>query len=245
MVVKVMKKNKKPSASKAWKMLLLSLPKGIAVFVTVVAGLSVSLPLSVFLIGLPLLAETLVLCGRMMASERVKAESWSKGEASLQAADRASDPSQQTWKGWRALLAVLGKGRSYRGLLYGLLQLPIGIAAFTLAIVLPVTAWAVLLSPLAYQISIRMYDFNLFAADSVPWMWLPDLSPFERSWVAAGVGAVLVLLMPAILRALGRLYAAAVRAIAGPEDRSAAADSIETHAGDADDARPNASIYAS
>ncbi|TJY39764.1 hypothetical protein E5161_17610 [Cohnella pontilimi] len=208
---------KKQSAGRAWTMLILSLPKGMASLLTVVAGLSVSLPLSVFLIGLPLLAETLVLSTRMMDAERRYTDHWRNGST-----DEPIVTSEHTgqWKGWKALLAVLVQGRSYRSLLYGLLQLPIGIAAFVAAIVLPVTAWAVMLSPLAYQVSVRMYAYDLFADDYLMNSLFADWSSYLRSWVYGGVGLVLVLLVPVILRAMGRLYAGWVKSISGKQPRN-------------------------
>ena len=65
-------KKTKPSALQAWKILLLSMPKGMAAFLTITAGLSVSMPLSVFLIGLPLLAETLLLKSQNKRSLRFR-----------------------------------------------------------------------------------------------------------------------------------------------------------------------------
>ncbi|WP_219640770.1 sensor domain-containing protein [Cohnella sp. CFH 77786] len=211
-------KKKKQSAWQAWKMLMLALPKGIAAFITVAAGLSVSLPLSVFLIGLPLLAETLVLCGRMMETERALAAQWRQagqtdGEGGQGAGDRG-------WRGWRALLAVLGQGRSYRGILFGLLQLPIGIAAFVTGIAVPIAAFAFLLSPLAYQISMGWFSFELFADPIVMDRLLPAWSGFERSWLAAGIGALFVLLLPLLFRAFGRMYVSWISAVAGPADIS-------------------------
>lgn len=213
-----MKKNK-PSALQAWKMLLLSMPKGIAAFVTIVAGLSVSLPLSVFLIGLPLLAETLLLGRRMIEAESCNVENWKNSAARQQSAEQDERKlPQREWAGWRNLLAVLGQGRYYRSILYGVLQLPIGIAAFTMAVVLPVTAWAVMLSPLAYQISVKLFAYELFMDDVVMGQLLPNWTGFERSWLIAGIGAVWVLLMPMILRTMGRMYTAWVLAVAGPAE---------------------------
>lgn len=210
-----MNKNK-PSAFQAWKLLMASMFKGIAAFVTIVVGLSVSLPLSIFLIGLPLLAETLVLGRRLMEAESCKVVNWRMG-VKKKSADMpaARQLPQREWKGWRNLIAELGQARSYRSIAYGLLQLPIGIAAFTMVIVLPVTAWAVMLSPLAQQASLRLFSYDLFAEDILMTTLLPTLTGFERSWVAAGIGAVLVLLMPSILRGLGRLYASWIMFIAG------------------------------
>ncbi len=225
---KMKNKKSKPSAVVAWKMLLLSLPKGIASFVTAVAGLAVSLPLSVFVIGLPLLAETLVLCSHMMSAERWRVERWLQGRSGDETPGAEAKPAKPGWQGWRALLAVLGQTRSYRGALYALLQLPIGIAAFTLAVVLPVTSWAVMLSPLAYQIGSRFFSFELFSDGWVMNGILPAWTGYERSWAAAGLGAVLVLLMPAVLRALGRLYAAWILGLAGPAASPAAPESMES-----------------
>jgi hypothetical protein len=224
MVVHNPMKKKKQSALQAWKMLLLSLPKGIAAFVTVVAGLSVSLPLSVFLVGLPLLAETLVLGSRMMVAESLAASAWKAGLSKTEVSSTGSTVGSK-WAGWRSLLAVLGQSRSYRSIVYSLVQLPVGIAAFTLAIVLPVCAWAVLLSPLAYQVSLRIFSFPLFADDLVIHRLLPGWSPFERSWAYAGAGVLLVLLMPFLLRTIARLYTAWVVGIAGELPQAASASS--------------------
>ncbi len=198
-------------------MLMLSLPKGVAAFVTAVAGISVSLPLSVFVVGLPLLAETLVLCGHLLESERWTVERWKRGKAAAADPSGFGDrPVKPKWEGWQALLARLFKGRSYRGVVYGLLQLPVGIAAFTLAVVLPATFWAFLLSPLAYQVSVRAFSFDWYAGDIVSNFLLPAWSGTQISWLYGGIGAVLVLLLPSILRGLGRLYAAWIEAAAGP-----------------------------
>lgn len=64
----------------AWKMLMLSLPKGIIAFVIAVTGLCVSLPLVIIWVGLPLLALTLTWCRTMMISEQKAAEAWSHGK---------------------------------------------------------------------------------------------------------------------------------------------------------------------
>lgn len=212
---------RKPSALLAWRMLFLSLPKGIAAFVIVVAGLSVSLPLSVFLIGLPLLAGTLVMCRGMMMGEVNTVTGWLQGKEypadSAQAGRNGGE--QQGWRAW--LASVLKDGRSYRGILFGLLQLPIGIAAFTFAIVLPATAFAVLLSPAAYEVSMRLFEFDLFentwGLDRLT-DW--ELTSAQRSWIAGGVGLLFMLLLPLIFKGLGRLYAAWILSVAGPEPAS-------------------------
>ena len=208
---------RKPSALLAWKMLILALPKGIGAFVIIVVGISVSLPLSILLIGLPLLAGTLVLSRQMMVGEARFVEGWLEGKE--YPAAPASDESYTMGQGWKSwLMSVLKDGRSYRSILFGFLQLPIGIAAFTFAIVLPAVAFSVLLSPLAQELSMRWFEFNLFAdtwgLDRVT-NW--ELTSAHRSWIAGGVGAVLTLLLPLMLRGLGRWYGAWIQAVTGPE----------------------------
>lgn len=210
---------RKPSALLAWRMLFLSLPKGIAAFVIVVAGLSVSLPLSVFLIGLPLLAGTLVMSRGIMMGEVNIVTSWLQGKEYPDRTPETPTHSAGEHQGWRAWLAsVLKEGRSYRGILFGILQLPIGIAAFTFAIVLPATALAVLLSPAAYEVSMRLFEFDLFentwGLDRLT-DW--ELTSAQRSWIAGGVGLLFTLLLPLMFKGLGRLYAAWILSVAGPE----------------------------
>lgn len=210
---------KKQNALQAWNMLVLSLPKGIAAFVIAVVGLSVSLPLSVFLIGVPLLAATLVLCRTIMAGEVRDVTAWLLGREhpSVSAPSGTAAGEQQGWRSW--LLSVLKDGKSYRGILFGIMQLPISIAAFTFAIVLPVTAFALLLSPIAYEVSLQLFDFNLFSSE---WGLLDrlldlDLTSAQRSWIACGVGVLFTLLLPLFLKGLGRWYAAWILSVSGPE----------------------------
>lgn len=209
---------RKPSAMLAWRMLVLSLPKGIAAFVIIVVGLSAGLPLSVVLIGLPLLAATLLLTRTIMVEESRSAIAWLQGKDYPEEAAPANSAGgeQQGWTSW--LRSVLKDGRSYRAILFGLLQLPIGIAAFTIAIVLPATAISILLSPVAYEVSMRVFEFDLFAH---PWgldrVFDFDLTSAHRSWIAGGVGFVLMLLLSPMFRGLGRLYAAWILSVAGPE----------------------------
>jgi hypothetical protein len=209
---------KKQSALQAWKMLVLSFPKGIAAFVVIVAGLSVSLPLSVFLIGVPLLAATLAMSRSIMTQEAKYVTAWLQGREHP-AGSAPPSPAAGVQQGWRSwLLSVLKDGRSYRGILFGIMQLPISIAVFTFAIVLPVTAFAVLLSPAAYEVSMRLFDFNLFSNEwgldrLLDW----DLTSAQRSWIACGVGLVFTLLLPLFLKGIGRWYAVWIMSVSGPE----------------------------
>lgn len=216
---------KKQRAWAAWGILLGSLPRGIAAFVVAVAGICIGLPLAVFFVGLPVLAATLIGCKELMTGERRLISAWESGDVVPNAWQSGKDlPSMTTvttgknsgvWRGWLAPLTI---GYNYRGLVYGFLQLPIGIAAFTIAVVIPFTALGLTLSPLADYVSGQFFSFELFAGD---WfmnhsLFFSDWSSFERAWLVAGIGAILFLLTPPLLRMLGRCYAAWINWIAGP-----------------------------
>ena len=67
---------RRQSAWEAWKLLVLSLPKGIGAFVFAVTGLAVGIAASAAVIGLPLLAFTLIVCRRFLESERERTAAW-------------------------------------------------------------------------------------------------------------------------------------------------------------------------
>lgn len=214
---------KKQSAFEAWKMLILSLPKGIAAFVIAVVGISVSLPLSVFILGLPLLAAVLILCRRLLESEKRLVDAWVKGEKPVEAVGTPAEDPGSASSGWKGLLSVFGSGRAYRSLFYSISQLPVGIASFTIAVVLPVTAFGIMLSPLAYWVSDEFFQFDLFQTGWSVNELFPQLAvtSYRLSWIYGGVGALLVLLLPLVLRTLGRFYAVWIQGIAGPESQQA------------------------
>lgn len=203
---------KKQSAVKAWAMLVMSLPKGIMAFVIAVVGLSVSLPLVILWVGLPMLAVTFTACCRLMNNEQQVVEAWLQEDSQKHSA--ADKQISIHWNGCRSLWSLLGQGRTYLGILYSLMQLPLGIVGFTLAIVLPVTAYSVMLSPLAYKVSSKFFAFDLFASDWGLHPLVPEMTSYERSWVAGVVGLVLVFVLPFLLRKIGLLYASFIQAIA-------------------------------
>ncbi|MBP2115639.1 sensor domain-containing protein [Paenibacillus silagei] len=201
----------------AWKMLILSLPKGIIAFVIAVTGICASLPLIIVWVGLPLLALTLAWCRSMMSSEHKTVEAWSSGNSrrgtGLPAAvDHA--PAFR-WEGLRTLGHQLRERESYRGILYSLLQLPAGILGFALALVLPAVAFSALVSPVAQRISSSVFSYDLNMLDPEFFFFLSGTTSDERSWILCGTGFVLLLILPLLLVGLGRLYAAWINAVSG------------------------------
>ncbi|MEK4853727.1 sensor domain-containing protein [Paenibacillus sp. FSL H7-0756] len=202
----------------AWKLLMLSLPKGIIAFVIAVTGLSASLPLIIVWVGLPLLALTLAWCRSMMSNEHKTVEAWSSGNSRRgtgKPAVIADHAPAFRWEGLRTLGHQLRDRESYRGILYSLLQLPAGILGFTLALVLPAVAFSALLSPVAQRISSSVFSYDLNMLDPEVFFFLSGTTSDERSWILCGTGFVLLLLLPLLLVGLGRLYAAWISAVSG------------------------------
>jgi len=215
---------KRQSAWEAWKLLILSLPKGIGAFLFAVAGLAVGIAASAVIVGLPLLAFVLIVCRRMLESEHGLTSAWLNGRKPADGTAPAHGGPAQGQGGLKRLLAVFTDGRSYRGIIYGLLQLPAGVVCFTLALVLPAVALAVTLSPAAWIFVKGQFGYELYADG-----WLFEMmgrtlgfTPYEQSWIVAGFGLLLMLLVPPAVRMLGRFYAAWIEGIAGPEPGSAA-----------------------
>lgn len=199
----------------AWKMLMLSLPKGIIAFVIAITGLCVSLPLVIIWVGLPLLALTLTWCRTMMISEQKAAEAWSQGKGGASQQIMPDHPAAFRWEGLRTLGSQLRQGESYRGILYSILQLPAGILGFTLALALPSVAISALLSPVVQKVSSSVFSYDQNMLDPDVFVFLSGTTPDERSWIVCGMGFVLLLMLPLLLSGLGRLYTAWINMISG------------------------------
>jgi len=118
-------------------------------------------------------------------------------------------------KGWRGWLGILGDANRYRGLAYGIGHFPVSILAFVLAIVIPATGIGLLLSPVAELVSTRMFAFDLFEKDwFMNWLF-PEWSSFQRSWFNFGIGAILLLGMPSMLRGIAGWYGAWIGWLSG------------------------------
>lgn len=223
---------KKQSALQAWIIMLLSLPRGIIAFVVAITGICVSIPLMIVWIGFPLLDMTLRICRSLLGEEERQVNQWLQPPSSYelgnqvhseqsneQYTERSNELEQQftsyKWQGFSRLWSMLQDRRSYQGLLYCILQLPVGIINFTIALVLPLTFIAVMLAPIANHFSLQYYSFDLFEGNkSLLTYLLPTLTSFEHSLIVGGVGIVLVLLIPTMLRAFGRVYTTWIRVIA-------------------------------
>ena len=126
-----------PRAYGALIYMLLSLATGIFYFTWAVTGTALSLALSLFIFGIPL---ALLFIGSVWVI------SWVEGrvvEALLGVRMPRRIPTQETGGTiWTRVKRVLSDGRTWGSLFYMILQLPLGIIYFTLAVTLGVTSGA-------------------------------------------------------------------------------------------------------
>lgn len=168
--------------------LVLDLPIGVATFTVAVTLVSTGAALAITIVGLPLLAATLLVARCMGRVERTRARSLlgvdvADPPASPRGLRRLSDPA-----GWRAVG-------------YAVVMLPLGVVTSTVAM----TGWATALSALAYPAYAPFLDHSSVSIN--------DVIISGPGWQIATslTGAVLLLVMPTVVRGLARLDAAAVR----------------------------------
>lgn len=128
-----------PRAYGALIYMLLSLATGIFYFTWAVTGMSLTLGLAVLIIGIPF---ALLFIGS------IRVISWVEGrvvEALLGVRMPRRLPTQETGGTiWQRIKRMLADGRTWSSLIYMILQLPLGVIYFTVAVVLGVTSGSVI-----------------------------------------------------------------------------------------------------
>ena len=196
--------------------LLMDLPIGIATFTFAVTFLSISGGLVITLIGIPLLAAT-ILAGRLIAGlERQRSLIFLGEEYSKPSQFNSKDPSLQTL--WAALRDVQG----WKGLVYGVVALPLGIFNFTIA----VTIWTIALSftfsflALLFVPENGMEIINFQAGNHewnhISWYHLSGWAQFVISLGLTLIGVFLLGLTTRVITLLTKVKQAIVGTLCGP-----------------------------
>lgn len=187
---------------------LIALPLGIAGFVIALTTLIVGLGLSVTLVGLPVLAASMVVCRALGDARRRLANRW------VQADVPASPPTPRRGDGW--VRTAITDRSAWRARLYLLLSLPVGIAGF----VVTVTMLAYGLGGLTYWIwrpflpCQRDDDGTCHRAAAFGPHYFLDTP--GRIGLLAGMSAVVLLLAPFPIRAVVATDKALMRRLLGP-----------------------------
>lgn len=189
--------------------LLADLAVGIGLFTAVVTMLALSLGLMVTLVGLPLLAGT-VLGGRAVGViERARARA-------LLGIDLPAPP-PVVWRGgpWSRAKQALGDASGWKGLAYGAIMLPFGVLTFTATVVLWTVAWSLATVP-AWA----------WAGEEIPTFHLGGTTYDLTGWATAGaagvaclLGLVLVAVLPRAIHGLAMGDGELIRALLTAGDR--------------------------
>ena len=186
--------------------LLVNLAIGIALFTAIVTMVSASAGLMVTLLGVPLLVVT-VLGGRTIGvMERARAR------ALLDTDLPGPVPFQNVGGLWQRTKSALSDAPGWKGLAYGVLMFPWGIATFTITVVVWSVAWSMATLPFyAWAIdgpppfTIGRVRYELHGASLVAW-----------SLAVGVVGLVLVAVLPLIVHAIATVDRALIRGLLSP-----------------------------
>ncbi|MGJ4729798.1 sensor domain-containing protein [Luteimonas sp. SDU101] len=173
--------------------MLLSLATGIFFFTWVVAGFSVSLGLSITIIGVPLL---ILFFGSVRVLSLVEGRI-----VEVMLGERMPRRPLYTARGrslWQRIGDMFTDPRTWSTLLYLVMMLPLGVVYFTVAVSLLATSLSLVLSPLALLpgVGTSIWLFNLDLVEDAPWM-LPLLCVF---------GVLLLFVTLHLARGLGRMH---------------------------------------
>ncbi len=171
--------------------LLISIGPGIFFFVWAITGISLSLALSILIIGIPF-AVAFLGSVRLLAIAEGRLV-----EAMLGARMPRSQPPTEGAGGWKArILAMLHDGRTWSSLAYLLLMLPLGVFYFSAMVTMLSLSLALLATPIVH------FVFHEVTFDG--WYWGGAHANFVAVvWGIFGIFAVPLTLH--IARALGRL----------------------------------------
>jgi hypothetical protein len=179
--------------------LVLDLPLGVFTFSFFVTMLSTGVGTAITVVGLPLIAAT-VLAGRGIAAmERGRARA-------LLGVSIGPPPAARTRQG-QGFVAWLRAGMADRtgwlAILYGVLLLPVGVIGFSLA----VAFWSSALGGITYPIWYRWLPMNDGHRGAQMW---PHFYPSEHLATTFGIGLALLFIAPWIVRGLAYLPRALV-----------------------------------
>ncbi|MDH5832554.1 sensor domain-containing protein [Luteimonas kalidii] len=173
--------------------MLLSLATGIFYFTWVVAGFSVSLGLSITIIGIPLL---ILFFGSVRVLSLVEGRI-----VEVMLGERMPRRPLYTVRGrtiWQRIGDMFTDARTWSTMLYMLLMLPLGVTYFTIAVTLLAVSLSFALSPLALLPGVHMnvWMFGLDIPEQAPWLLA----------LMSVIGVALLFATMHIARGIGRLH---------------------------------------
>ncbi|GAU67650.1 putative two-component histidine kinase [Streptomyces sp. NBRC 110611] len=218
-----------PFSGRTWRAFLylfLSLPMAVLMFAYAIAVIALGAGLLVTFLGVPVLAGGLAGSRGLGALERARARALLGLEVAAPEPVRPAKPGLMAWIG-----AVLKSGASWRHLLYSLLHFPWAVFAFVFSLVFWSVGWLLLSYPLwrwtfpAYldQPGIQLVDFgngHFYYADT----------PAKIAFTS-GIGLLLVLAGPWVIRGLTQVDRVMVQGLLGPSPLATRVSQLESDRG--------------
>ncbi|MFI1313691.1 sensor histidine kinase [Streptomyces albidoflavus] len=202
-----------PFAGRTWRAfgyIWLSLPIATVTFVYAVTTLALGAGLLVTFVGVPVLALGLAGCRGIGVLERARARALLGARVGEPRPVRGRKPGVLGW-----MTSVIKSGESWRHLLHAFLHFPWAVFTFCLAVPVWAYGWAMLTYPLWQWVFPRYADvpgIQLYG-DEHREIYLD--SPPEIA-LAAGIGLVLTLLVPYLIRGLTTVDRLLVTGLLGP-----------------------------
>lgn len=179
-------------------MLLLALPLALIGFILSVTLLALGIVLTPLLIGLPILKLAIATANGLMRFDLGLQHNAAPAKMNFRYMEAASRQAPVTYK---SLFVSL---QPYTPIGYWVAKLPIAVLQFAVAAVFPVTCFVTMLSPVIYTV-LKQFDIVLFENDLFMNALAPAWTPFERSWIAGGLGLAMLVLGIAVLNGCARL----------------------------------------
>lgn len=181
--------------------MLLALATGIFYFTWAVTGISLSLGLSVLIIGLPFIV---LFFGSVRVLSLVEGR---MVEAMLGVRMPRRPPfSTRGMTLWQRIGAMFSDPRSWSTLFYMLMMLPLGILYFTLAVTMSSVSLALACAPIAKLVAV-LYGFQ-DSCDGPAWVcdWVMWVDSWPGTVAVCIVGVLLLFVTLHMVRALGHLH---------------------------------------
>jgi signal transduction histidine kinase len=193
---------------------LFGFPLAIAGFVFVVTSISVSVGLSVTLVGLPLLGLAVAISRGFGAANRGLGRTFLGLEVERPIVRRRP-----------GIWGYISERNGWRAILFLLLRFPLGIIDFTLAVAFFSYSFGGLTYPIWYRFPHTKDRGVMHHGLSFGPHWYADTT--ERVWLVFAGGVLLALIAPWVVRGVTQLDAALIRALLGPSDADRRIQSLE------------------
>lgn len=174
--------------------LLLSLPLGVLYFVILITGYSLGIGLVITLVGLPILVAMIFVTYILGDLDRTITSKLLGIRIGKPEARPSNDDSAKS-----ILVAQLKSVQFWKELLYLLLKMPIGVIAFTVAIVVISVSLALVLTPFIYT----------YIPDAQIMLWNGfEVDTMQKAVVTSIVGIILTVLCVPLINAFSRFLGA-------------------------------------